>query len=159
MKSPAAADLLKPPAVADGGFLAVVGSHSMAPALACGARVWVSPCASSQIQAGDVAAYRFRDRVVLHRVVAVHPRFLLLRGDATSVCDLPLKPDELLGRARCPEGGLPTSSFLQAFCLRTVLWTTRISFALGTAVAAMLIVSRRLLRSLARPLGLARTQG
>jgi len=75
---------------------------SMGPTIRDGETITVAPAAPSQIRRGDVVAYRRGYHVIAHRVVRVErhndsPAFLM-RGDATTSCDPPVAPEQILGK-------------------------------------------------------------
>jgi signal peptidase I len=81
-------------------FRAVGGS--MRPAICDGDVITVEPAAPTSLTPGNVIVYRQLDRVFAHRLVSVGAddvgeARLVLRGDATRVCDAPISPAQVLG--------------------------------------------------------------
>jgi signal peptidase I len=86
---------------------------SMRPAIEDGDVITVGPVEASAIARGDIVLYRYLDRPVAHRVVAIHTTPLggvvvVLRGDAKSWCDAPVHSDQVIGRVVAIERGAPT---------------------------------------------------
>ena len=74
----------------------------MRPAICDGDVITVEPAAPASLVPGNVIVYRQLDRVFAHRLVSVGAdgagqERLLLRGDATHVCDAPISPAQVLG--------------------------------------------------------------
>jgi signal peptidase I len=75
---------------------------SMRPAICDGDVITVEPAAPARLVPGSVIVYRQADRVFAHRLVSVGAddagqERLLLRGDATHVCDAPISPAQVIG--------------------------------------------------------------
>lgn len=75
---------------------------SMRPAICDGDVITVEPAAPASLVPGNVIVYRQLDRVFAHRLVSVGAdgagqERLLLRGDATHVCDAPISRAQVLG--------------------------------------------------------------
>lgn len=81
--------------------LRVAGS-SMLPALHTGDQITVEAATLAQLQVGDLLLFHHRGSLICHRLVALErtgagPQ-LTTKGDATTGCDAPLHPDQVLGR-------------------------------------------------------------
>jgi GNAT superfamily N-acetyltransferase len=85
-----------------GTFRFRVAGWSMYPALRKGDRMTVEPVRPSQLRIGDLIVFHLRGRLICHRLVALEgaePELrIITKGDATSGCDEPLQPEQVLGR-------------------------------------------------------------
>jgi signal peptidase I len=84
---------------------------SMRPAICDGDVITVEPAATASLVPGNVIVYRQLDRVFAHRLVRVGAdsagqERLLLRGDATHVCDAPISPAQVLGEVVAVSRGI-----------------------------------------------------
>jgi len=74
---------------------------SMGPLLPDGSRIRVRPAADDHFMVGEVLTYVAEDRMVAHRVVrsvkSGSDHYLIMRGDATVCCDLPVLATSVLG--------------------------------------------------------------
>jgi GNAT superfamily N-acetyltransferase len=79
-----------------------VAGWSMYPALRKGDRMTVESARPSQLRIGDLIVFHLRGRLICHRLVALEgmgPGLrIVTKGDATSGCDEPLQPEQVLGR-------------------------------------------------------------
>jgi hypothetical protein len=73
--------------------------HAMWPGVRDGDVVEVMP-QTSPPTLGDIVLVVLKERLVLHRVVAVTPDTFTTKGDAVAHADPPLRPDDLLGTVR-----------------------------------------------------------
>jgi signal peptidase I len=81
---------------------------SMHPAIRDGDTVTLEHVDVAAVQAGDILLYRQGQRPFAHRVVQVQHDGrtvvgFVLRGDAKTVCDAPVRPDQILGRVLAPQ--------------------------------------------------------
>ena len=76
---------------------------SMLGAIWPGDEVVFEVCEPADVELGDVLLYRRDDRLVVHRVIQISPLGEALefrtRGDNQRGCDLPVRAEEILGRA------------------------------------------------------------
>ena len=94
--------------------------HSMYPTIMANETILVEPIDPETVKQGDIILYRTNGRLVAHRVVGINMliddsslsysdfgaqssalsplRFFILRGDASSTCDKPVKFDQILGK-------------------------------------------------------------
>ncbi len=83
----------------------------MYPTIRDGEMITVEPAIPSQVKRGDILLHSNTRRVIAHRVVRIARRkvvldsptsvpgiFFILRGDASSVCDEPVDPVQVLGK-------------------------------------------------------------
>jgi hypothetical protein len=71
---------------------------SMLPAIAPGAPIEIV-CGDDAAEPGDVILFLHRGQVVVHRLLAARGGWMLTRGDANAVPDLPVRREALVGRA------------------------------------------------------------
>ena len=78
---------------------------SMFPTIKDGEAVTVEPVEARDVKRGDIILYKTADgcSVIAHRVVRVsrgrgRVTGFVLRGDASATCDLPIAPEQILGR-------------------------------------------------------------
>lgn len=77
----------------------VLRGGSMAPAIRPGDRLRVAPLHAGELPAlGEVVVTARGGTLVAHRVAAVSAGAVITRGDAARAPDLPVAPDEVLGR-------------------------------------------------------------
>ena len=74
-----------------------VQGTSMLPALRPGDEIELRSTPSSNINPGDIVAFRRDERLVVHRVIGRSPDGLLTQGDALRHTDAPVSSDQLLG--------------------------------------------------------------
>jgi len=87
--------------------------RSMQPTISEGEIITVEPVEPSQVKRGDIVLYQNHRGVIAHRVVAIEKKsdelpgpphqsslvtFFILRGDASGVCDEPVKSQQILGK-------------------------------------------------------------
>ncbi|MGH7701795.1 MAG: hypothetical protein ACREMO_01785 [Gemmatimonadales bacterium] len=73
----------------------------MHPTIENGEVITVEPVEPSEVEPGDIVLYRRRSGAIAHRVVGVErsgEEVFLLAGDASSSCDSPVRPHQILGR-------------------------------------------------------------
>ena len=98
---------------------------SMHPTIRNGDVITVEPVAPTKLKRGDIILYRFRGDFIAHRIVTKEERngcglTLILRGDASSTCDQPVEPEQVLGKLVCLERG---HRFIDPYSLRVRLWS------------------------------------
>jgi signal peptidase len=81
---------------------------SMHPTIRHGDVITVEPVAPFKLKRGDIILYRFQKDFIAHRIVNVEERegcklTFILRGDASTACDAPVKPEQVLGKVVCLE--------------------------------------------------------
>jgi ribosomal protein S18 acetylase RimI-like enzyme len=77
-------------------FTGRFGGVSMLPTIAPGAPLEI--VCGDDAEPGDVILFLHRGQVVVHRLLAFRRRWMLTRGDANAVPDLPIRRDALVGR-------------------------------------------------------------
>ena len=76
-----------------------VQGSSMVPTIRPGDEVRLESAAASEIQPGEIIAFRQGDRLFVHRVIgSCDDGRLLTQGDALSLPDTQVNPDEFLGK-------------------------------------------------------------
>lgn len=94
-------------------FEFLLQGKSMGPLLPDGSRIRVRLAAADQFMVGQVLTYVAEDRMVAHRLVGSvksgSNHYLIMRGDATVCCDLPVLATSVLGLVI----GFSTSGFWQ----------------------------------------------
>ena len=83
---------------------------SMHPTIRNGDVITVEPVAPGKLVRGDIILYRFRGGFIAHRIVNIEERngsglSFILRGDASSTCDQPVEPEQILGKVVWLERG------------------------------------------------------
>jgi hypothetical protein len=78
-------------------FTASFGGVSMLPTIAPGAPIEV--LCGDEAAPGDVILFLHRGQVVVHRLLEVRGEWMLTRGDANPIPDLPVRREALVGRA------------------------------------------------------------
>ena len=81
---------------------------SMHPTIRHGDLITVEPVAPSNLKRGDIILYRLQDSFIAHRLVNIEERngcglTFFLRGDASTTCDAPVQPEQVLGKVVCLE--------------------------------------------------------
>ena len=81
---------------------------SMHPTIRHGDVITVEPVAPAKLKRGDIILYRFQNDFIAHRIVNVEERegcklTFILKGDASTGCDAPVKPEQVLGKVVCLE--------------------------------------------------------
>jgi signal peptidase I len=80
----------------------------MHPTIRHGDVITVEPVAPSRLKKGDIVLYRLHTGFIAHRIVTIKERdgfglTFLLRGDASTTCDTPVEPEQILGKVVCLE--------------------------------------------------------
>ena len=83
---------------------------SMHPTIRHGDLITVEPVAPSNLKRGDIILCRLQNGFIAHRLVNIEERngcglTFFLRGDASTTCDAPVKPAQVLGKVVCLERG------------------------------------------------------
>jgi signal peptidase len=83
---------------------------SMHPTIRHGDLITVEPVAPCNLKRGDIILYRLQNDFIAHRLVNIEERngcglTFFLRGDASTTCDAPVKPEQVLGKVVCLERG------------------------------------------------------
>jgi signal peptidase I len=83
-------------------FVATVDGNSMTPNLSPGTRVRLRPIARRSLQVGEVIAFEHNRRLIAHRIVRLgrtraSARYVLTRGDARALNDVPVHHDCIIG--------------------------------------------------------------
>lgn len=94
-----------------GGHSSTVLTDSMDPAIRPGDVTITLPVNTDDIQEGDVIMFTHRnaDMTITHRVVEITDDTLITKGDNARIRDVPVRPDQVLGRVAVvvPFLGLP----------------------------------------------------
>jgi len=114
--------------------------NSMLPTISNGELITVEPVSPCDLRRRDIVLYRFKRRVIAHRVVQIRriegeaPCFIL-RGDASIACDYPVETHQVLGKVTSVKRGDRTMdlysrrarilSFVQAWVFRFKRWLIR----------------------------------
>ena len=121
---------------------------SMTPAITSGAEVRLQCGAGGR--PGEVVALRTPDGVLVHRVVAAGPSWILTRGDARVLPDRPAGAAAVIGRVTAVRAGeafrevpLHADTRAQRAALVPLLALLRASPAAGTAAIAAVVAARR----------------
>lgn len=118
-----------------------VWGASMLPTIRAGSLVEVEPCGAADLRVGDVAVVKVgRDKVLVHRVVAVSGATIRTRGDAVANADSPTQAEGILGRVVAIGAGPSRSTIAPR------LWR------LGGARLVRMLALFRLFRIVARPI-------
>lgn len=112
----------------------VVQSGSMSPAIGVGDLVVISPCAPSDVRAGDVVCYRSEGRSICHRVISIDAtnQTLLVKGDANAGPDAPVPFGSIAGKV---SANLPLLGHAVSFLKGPFGWALMILLALLVMVA------------------------
>ena len=75
----------------------------MHPTIRHGDLITVEPVEPSNLKRGDIILYRLQNGFIAHRLVNIEERngcglTFFLRGDASTTCDAPVQPEEVLGK-------------------------------------------------------------
>jgi signal peptidase I len=106
----------------------------MHPTIRHGDLITVEPVAPSNLKRGDIILYRLQNGFIAHRLVNIEERdgcglTFFLRGDASTTCDAPVKPAQVLGKIVCLERGHrridPYSSKVRLWSM-LYLWLARL---------------------------------
>ena len=98
---------------------------SMHPTIRHGDLITVEPVAPSNLKRGDIVLYRLQNDFIAHRLVNIEERngcglTFILRGDASTTCDAPVKPAQVLGKVVRVERG---NRRLDPYSRRVRLWS------------------------------------
>jgi len=96
----------------------------MHPTICHGDVITVEPVAPGNLRKGDIILYRFQNDFIAHRIVNVEERegcnlTFILRGDASTGCDAPVKPKQVLGKVVFLERN---HRIINPYSLRVRLW-------------------------------------
>jgi signal peptidase len=97
---------------------------SMHPTIRHGDVITVEPVSPANLERGDIIFYRLQDSFIAHRIVSFEEKngcglTFVLRGDASKNCDIPVKPEQVLGKVVCLERG---HRRIDPYSLRVRLW-------------------------------------
>jgi signal peptidase I len=75
----------------------------MHPTIRHGDVITVEPVEPANLKRGDIILYRLQNDFIAHRLVNIEERngcglTFILRGDASTTCDAPVKPAQVLGK-------------------------------------------------------------
>ena len=81
---------------------------SMHPTIRHGDLITVEPVEPSKMKRGDIILCRLQNGFIAHRLVNIEERngcglTFILRGDACTTCDAPVRPAQVLGKVVCLE--------------------------------------------------------
>jgi signal peptidase len=98
---------------------------SMHPTIRHGDLITVEPFAPANLKRGDIILYRLQKSFVAHRLVNIEERngcglTFFLRGDASTTCDAPVKPEQVLGKVVRVERG---HRHIDPYSWRVRLWS------------------------------------
>jgi signal peptidase I len=121
-------------------LVATIEGFSMTPVLPPGTRVRLRPVDPKYLQSGDVIAFFYQERLIAHRVVrigrtAASRRYLLTRGDALLLNDVPVSFDSAVGVVTAKRIGIEWVSLGRAGPGGSKYWAA----ALFTAIAGLLL--------------------
>jgi signal peptidase len=97
----------------------------MHPTIRHGDLITVEPVAPSNLKRGDIILYRLQNGFIAHRIVNIEEQngfglTFLLRGDASTTCDSPVKMQQILGKVVCLERD---NRYVDPYSLRVRLWS------------------------------------
>jgi signal peptidase len=97
----------------------------MHPTIRHGDLITVEPVAPSNLKRGDIILYRLQNDFIAHRLVNIKKRngcglTFILRGDASTTCDAPVKPTQVLGKVVCLERG---HRRIDPYSPKVILWS------------------------------------
>ena len=97
----------------------------MHPTIRHGDLITVEPAAPSNLKRGDIILYRFKNGFIAHRIVTIeqrngYGRTFVLRGDASTTSDAPVKSEQVLGKVVCLERD---NRCIDPYSLRVRLWS------------------------------------
>jgi hypothetical protein len=129
---------------------------SMGPLLPDGSRIRVRLAADDHFMVGQVLTYAAKDRMVAHRLVrsvkSGSDHYLIMRGDATVCCDLPVLATSVLGLVIgfCTTGlwqpvGLPPERWF-GFRWLALLISSLVGGILRVSPAAAVWTAKRIIR-------------
>jgi len=98
---------------------------SMHPTIRHGDLITVEPVAPSKLKKGDIILYRLQNDFIAHRIMNIETRngcglTFILRGDASTTCDAPVKSAQVLGKVVCLKRG---QRRIDPYSLRVRLWS------------------------------------
>ncbi|MGD9338607.1 MAG: signal peptidase I [Syntrophobacterales bacterium] len=98
---------------------------SMHPTIRHGDVITVAPVAPASLKRGDIILYRFQGGFIAHRIVNIEEQngcglTFISRGDASTTCDSPVKPQHILGKVVCLERD---NRSIDPYSLRVRLWS------------------------------------
>jgi signal peptidase len=75
----------------------------MHPTICHGDVITVEPVAPAKLKRGDIILYLFKNGFIAHRIVNIKKktgcgRTFILRGDGSTICDAPVRPEQVLGK-------------------------------------------------------------
>lgn len=79
--------------------MAAVTSGSMWPVLKTGDLVFMRGISGNEAQVGQIIVYQNERGFTIHRLIEKKDGKLITKGDANSISDSPISPDEVVGRA------------------------------------------------------------
>jgi hypothetical protein len=120
-------------------FTASFGGVSMLPTIAPGAPVEI--VCGDDAKPGEVILFLHRGQVVVHRLIAMRGEWMLARGDANPIPDLPIAADALIGHALSAPSYAETR--WQTFNRQLVVMVFRIAPALVRRLVPLLWQIRR----------------
>ena len=97
----------------------------MHPTIRHGDLITVEPVAPAELKSGDIILCRFQGGFIAHRIVNIEESngcglTFIVRGDASTTCDGPLKPEQVLGKVVCLERDHRP---MDPYSLRVRIWT------------------------------------
>jgi hypothetical protein len=98
---------------------------SMHPTIRHGDLITVEPVVPANLKRGDIVLYRWQNGFIAHRIVDIEERngcglTFILRGDASTTCDAPVKPAQVLGKVVWVERG---HRIINPYIWRVRLWS------------------------------------
>jgi signal peptidase len=98
---------------------------SMHPTIRHGDVITIEPVAPDNLKRGDIILYRSKSGFVAHRIMNMEERdgsrlTFCLRGDASTTCDAPVKPEQVLGKVVCLER---EHRIIDPYSLRVRIWS------------------------------------
>ncbi len=98
---------------------------SMHPTIRHGDLITVEPVAPSNLNRGDIVLYHLQNGFIAHRLVNIEEKngcglIFFLRGDASTTCDAPVQPAQVLGKVVCLERG---QRRIDPYSWRVRLWS------------------------------------
>ena len=122
---------------------------SMHPTIRHGDVITVEPVVPSKLNKGDIVLYRHNSGFIAHRVLNIKETdrcglTFILRGDASTSCDAPVKTEQILGKVVCLERGHRS---IDPYSWRVRLWSM---FYLWLACFKRSVLERFLARSIQR---------
>ena len=97
----------------------------MHPTIHHGDVITVAPVALTNLERGDIILARLQSGLIAHRIVNIEEEegcglTFILRGDASTICDAPVKSEQVLGKVICLERGHQS---IDPYSLRVKLWS------------------------------------